>query len=62
MPVDKGKEEVMSVLLVYLRRESGIWLCMREKGGVLVELAWILQLRENWEIVSFFDKIVIKMQ
>jgi len=27
----------------------------------LVELAWILQLRENWEIVSFFDKLVIKM-
>jgi len=29
---------------------------------LLVELAWILQLRENWEIVSFFDKLVIKMQ
>ena len=29
---------------------------------ILVELDWILQLRENWEIVSFFDKLVIKMR
>ncbi len=31
-------------------------------SNLLVELDWILQLRENWEIVSFFDKLVIKMQ
>ena len=29
---------------------------------LLVELDWILQLRENWQIVSFFDKVVVKLQ
>jgi len=37
-------------------------MCHCVTGVSLVEFAWILQLRENWEIVRFLYKVVIKMQ